>query len=399
MLLRTPTLGAMEDLRELQRNWDEFGRRDPMWAVLTEFGLDGGQWDEAAFFASGVAEISTLVATSQALGIELHRDGRALDFGCGVGRLTQALADVFAEAVGVDIAPSMLEAAKRLNHKGDRVSFVLNDRPDLALFDDASFDCIYSKIVLQHIPPEATRRYLAEFVRILRPGGVATFQLPSHHVGRAPLPAGAWRARTSVPEPPVRVKPGEEVRFAVVTVNTGDTTWEPGNDHGIAVGAQWRHDDGRFVQDGSEGRVHVRNVVPPGGEVSGTLTLTAPPVPGSYRLYVDVLQEEVAWFHDRGNHAWIGTVQVGRPELRSVARRVIDAAGPVGRAVERLRRRVPVLAPPPPAARATGPVMEMNGLRREEVEAAVASAGGTVIAVHDDPSAPGWVGYTYWVGR
>ena len=390
---------TVEDLRDLQRNWDEFGRRDPLWAVLTEFGLDGGQWDEQAFFASGVAEISTLLASAAELGLVLRRDGRALDFGCGVGRLTQALADVFAEAVGVDIAPSMLDAARRLNTKPG-CTFVLNDRADLAVFGDGHFDCIYSKIVLQHIPPTATRTYLAEFVRVLAPGGVATFQLPSHHVGRTPLPHGAWRAHSTPADVPTRVRPGAEVRLSVVTQNTGSATWLPGNEHGIAVGAQWRHPDGRFVQHGAEGRLHVRAPVPPGAQLRGTLTLTAPPVPGPYLLYVDALQEEVAWFHDRGNQPWVGTVHVGRHELRGAARRVLDALpAPLRERADRARGRVPVLAPPSAAPAPDGPVMEMHGLLRVEVEDVVARAGGRVVFVQDDPSAPGWVGYTYWVTR
>jgi predicted SAM-dependent methyltransferase len=41
-------------------------------------------------------------------------------------------------------------------------------------------DLIYTKFVLQHLPSvELVRSYLSEFVRILRPGGLLVFQLPS----------------------------------------------------------------------------------------------------------------------------------------------------------------------------------------------------------------------------
>lgn len=104
--------------------------------------------------------------------------GRALDFGCGHGRLTQALATYFPEVVGVDIAASMLAAARLANKHGDRVSYVQNVRPDLSMFADASFDFVLTALVLQHMRPEYAACYMREFLRVLRPGGVAFFQIP-----------------------------------------------------------------------------------------------------------------------------------------------------------------------------------------------------------------------------
>ena len=62
-----------------------------------------------------------------------------------------------------------------------RRRFVVNAADDLSVFDDASFDFVYSVIVLQHVPDRgAIESYIAEFCRVLRPGGLAIFQLPSH---------------------------------------------------------------------------------------------------------------------------------------------------------------------------------------------------------------------------
>jgi ubiquinone/menaquinone biosynthesis C-methylase UbiE len=76
---------------------------------------------------------------------------RALDFGCGVGRLAQALLPRFERVDGVDIAPSMLELAARYNKDPARCVFHLNERADLALFPDRSFTFIYTSLVLQHV--------------------------------------------------------------------------------------------------------------------------------------------------------------------------------------------------------------------------------------------------------
>ena len=81
-----------------------------------------------------------------------HR--RALDFGCGVGRLTQALADYVDHAVGVDIAPSMIELARRHNTHGSRCEYIVNDTDHLSRFADQIFDVVYTGRVLQHIAPQ-----------------------------------------------------------------------------------------------------------------------------------------------------------------------------------------------------------------------------------------------------
>jgi SAM-dependent methyltransferase len=119
---------------------------------------------------------------------------RALDFGCGVGRLSQALADRFQEVVGVDIAESMVAKAHEFNRHGNRVRYVVHGSDDLSCFADGLFDLVYSVITLQHIPPEAAAAYIGEFFRVLRPGGTAIFQVPCGRRYR-PGSLGAWLYR------------------------------------------------------------------------------------------------------------------------------------------------------------------------------------------------------------
>jgi SAM-dependent methyltransferase len=165
------------DLSRLRDEWDTFGRNDPLWAVLTRDDAKGGSWDEQEFFDSGEGEITLLMELADELGLPSER-GIALDFGCGVGRLTQALARHFDEAIGVDIAPSMLAAANGYNQRPN-CRFVQNERADLSIFPTDTFDLIYSNLVLQHMPPEAAKAYVVEFARVLRPGGLAVFSLPT----------------------------------------------------------------------------------------------------------------------------------------------------------------------------------------------------------------------------
>lgn len=165
-----------EELEKVRQVFERFGSEDPLYAALTRNELRGNRWDPDEFFATGRAQIQRVMEYVAALGLAPGR-GRALDFGCGAGRLTQGLAEHFHEAVGVDIAESMVNAARGFNRHGERVSFLVNTAPDLGLFPAGSFDFVYTNKVLQHIPPDIQERYVGEFVRVLRPGGVAVFQM------------------------------------------------------------------------------------------------------------------------------------------------------------------------------------------------------------------------------
>lgn len=166
------------DLRETQRHWDELGRKDPYWAVLSEPGKEHGHWDEEAFFATGRAQVDSLRLEAERLGLAWPRGGSVLDFGCGVGRLSQALAGLHEEVVGLDIAASMLERARSRDRSQGRCHFVLNEAPHLAMFNEGRFDLVLTFIVLQHLAPDLALGYVTEFVRVLKPGGLLVFQLP-----------------------------------------------------------------------------------------------------------------------------------------------------------------------------------------------------------------------------
>lgn len=171
---------AAADLDQTRRDWTTLGAADPLWAVLVAPGKRGGRWDVDEFLATGRAEVDETVRWLAGLGLPT-RWRRALDFGCGVGRLSQALTAYADEVVGVDISPSMLAAARDLSSRGldRRLRFVLNETADLRQFPDAAFDFVYSSLVLQHLPRPTVDRYLAEFLRVLRPDGIAVVQVPT----------------------------------------------------------------------------------------------------------------------------------------------------------------------------------------------------------------------------
>jgi ubiquinone/menaquinone biosynthesis C-methylase UbiE len=168
------------ELERQAQDWNELARLDPHWAILTSPGKRFGGWDSDEFFATGTAEADAFLRRVDELGLP-QQSGRALDFGCGLGRMTRALADHFDECIGVDISEEMIRGARDENADIEGLSFVVNHAGDLSRFPDASFDLVYSMIVLQHVPDrDAIESYIGEFCRVLRPGGLAAFQLPSH---------------------------------------------------------------------------------------------------------------------------------------------------------------------------------------------------------------------------
>ena len=162
-----------------QQEWEYLGSIDPLFAVLTNQGRKNGRWDVMEFFLTGDQEIKALMGTCQQLG---YPDGRiaALDFGCGVGRLTRALAVYFRDCYGVDVSRTMISKANELNSHVPSCEFIANDQDNLSIFSDNSFDLIYSNLVLQHVYSEhAIISYIQEFVRTVKRGGLIVFQLPS----------------------------------------------------------------------------------------------------------------------------------------------------------------------------------------------------------------------------
>jgi SAM-dependent methyltransferase len=125
--------------------------------------------------ATGEAEIETVMSHLGKIGHTPNFAGTVLDFGCGVGRLTQSLARRFAACVGVDISHQMIQKSETLNQYA-HCRYLVHSHASLP-FADGSFSFIYSNIVLQHVHPRFSEQYLKEFVRVLAPDGVLIFGL------------------------------------------------------------------------------------------------------------------------------------------------------------------------------------------------------------------------------
>ncbi len=178
------------------RNWEIWGERDPYYAVLTKprFRSEAIEAHKSEFFASGGAYITDMLALLERHFGALHRD-RALDFGCGVGRLTLPLADAFASVVGLDVSPAMLREAA-LNSQARAIEYLLSD-DDLSRVE-GSFDLVNSSIVFQHIPVKRGMRILRHLLERTRLGGGCLIHL-SIKRRSSPLSEARYRLRHNLP--------------------------------------------------------------------------------------------------------------------------------------------------------------------------------------------------------
>lgn len=155
------------------RDWEEMAAIDPLWAILSSPEKRFGKWELSEFLSTGREEIATLMRSAKKLGLP-RQQRRAIDFGCGVGRLTRALLEYFPECYGVDIAQNMLEQAQKLTPE---VHF--RQANNLESFPAQHADLIYSSMVLQHQPSaEQAAALISDMVRVLAPGGLLVFQMP-----------------------------------------------------------------------------------------------------------------------------------------------------------------------------------------------------------------------------
>ena len=164
------------NMRRHQQDWNELARLDPLWVICSE---ESQRDNLDELLESGRREVDDVIKYLEVSAADVQFS-RALDFGCGVGRLTAAMTRYWTNVIGVDIADEMISRAKRHNADNPQCQFILNEQSDLSCFEENTFDFIYSNVTLQHIPQkDVIGAYLREFVRVLRPNGYMLFQLPT----------------------------------------------------------------------------------------------------------------------------------------------------------------------------------------------------------------------------
>ena len=137
--------------------------------------LDYRHPDIERFWAEGEVDLDRVL---ESVGARIEPSDAVVEIGCGLGRLTRAIAARARSVTGIDVSEEMLTRARQLNAGVENVAWVHGNGTDLAGIDDASADACVSHVVFQHIPdPNVTLGYVREIGRVLRPGGWAAFQI------------------------------------------------------------------------------------------------------------------------------------------------------------------------------------------------------------------------------
>jgi len=148
--------------------------------VLSDRGKSEQFWDTDEFFETGRVEVAVVMDRLAALKALPDPRGAFLDFGCGVGRVSRVLMEYFMTGYGIDISPTMIERAKQYSADDRRKPvYIVNEHEHLNILPSDSIDFVYSHIVLQHLPRRLQPVLVSEFLRVLRRGGIAAFQVPT----------------------------------------------------------------------------------------------------------------------------------------------------------------------------------------------------------------------------
>lgn len=169
-------------LAETSRTWSQFGEETPHWSVMADdrFVPDNIETHIADFNRSGFEHLELSLNSLRRAGLMRYRFDRAMDFGCGVGRLSIPLSRIAGHVTAIDVSPGHLKLARQraASVEAPNIDFVqLTDLRALETFSD--YDFILSLIVLQHNPPPVMAYAFKRLLRALAPGGVAIIQMPT----------------------------------------------------------------------------------------------------------------------------------------------------------------------------------------------------------------------------
>jgi len=163
-------------------SWAELGETKPHWSVLShdEYLPSRIASTEEQFFASGHVDRDWLVATLARAGRKPGDFTTVLEYGCGLGRVTNHLAGCFTRVMARDISRAHLAhaRARSANAGLTNIEYDLATPPDLGMAEP--FDLWFSVIVLQHNPPPIMAAILRRALKSLVPRGLAVFQIPTY---------------------------------------------------------------------------------------------------------------------------------------------------------------------------------------------------------------------------
>jgi SAM-dependent methyltransferase len=171
---KLPPLGDAPD-----RSWERHGRTQAYYGVLSSDKFRTENLNDALlaeFMQSGSGHLKELLSFAEGNFGPIARN-RALDFGCGVGRVLLPMAELFAHSTGIDVAESMRAEAQRNADRAGLGNIALACNPEGANGTDPNYDFIHSVMVFQHIPVARGEAIISALLKRLASGGVAALHI------------------------------------------------------------------------------------------------------------------------------------------------------------------------------------------------------------------------------
>jgi 2-polyprenyl-3-methyl-5-hydroxy-6-metoxy-1,4-benzoquinol methylase len=172
--------------KRIQKQWEHLGGTEPYWSIVTQPQNQMAQFDRhrEQFYASGNGACQTFLASLRRCGINPAQINTCLEVGCGVGRVTGYLAEVFSKVIATDVSKNHLDLARtHLANKGIQNVELQHWQTIGQTAELSQVHVIHSIITLQHNPPPVMAWMLSSLLSKLRAGGVAYVQIPTYKTG------------------------------------------------------------------------------------------------------------------------------------------------------------------------------------------------------------------------
>jgi 2-polyprenyl-3-methyl-5-hydroxy-6-metoxy-1,4-benzoquinol methylase len=172
--------------KHIQESWSFLGETEPHWSVMAweEFRKSNIQKSASAFFKTGKHDFERLLHTMERNAVDYSNFKTCLEYGSGLGRVTFWLSKQFKTVYGYDISKSHLQGINDYLTKEGVKNVTLRHIDKVTDIQNLpSVDLIYSVLVLQHNPPPLIRLIIRAFMKSLKDGGIAFFQVPTYKLG------------------------------------------------------------------------------------------------------------------------------------------------------------------------------------------------------------------------
>lgn len=170
----------------IHQEWEYLGESDPFWSVVTQphYHIDQFEAHRQQFYSSGKYIADIFLAGLRRNHINYNHLKSCLEIGCGVGRVTGFLAEVFPKVIAADISQHHLSYAQQHIAAKDLNNVEFQHLQTITMLESlSSVDAILSVITLQHNPPPVIAWMLRKLLALLNPNGVAFLQIPTYRSG------------------------------------------------------------------------------------------------------------------------------------------------------------------------------------------------------------------------